>query len=74
MKTKYIYTGPPSGINIGGEDVPLSPGKEVGLPSSNAYVKGLTARGHLKPTHNEKPEKQGQGSQEPAEPKKGVKK
>lgn len=55
---KYSYSGPLSGVTLGGGpggeldgkggEVLLAPGTEVELPSDSPHTRALLARGHLR--------------------------
>lgn len=53
---KFTYSGPMSAATLDdGTDVILFPGREVSLPSDNAWVKGLVAQKFLTPVATAKP-------------------
>lgn len=53
---KFTYSGPMSAATLDdGTDVILFPGREVSLPSDNAWVKGLVAQKLLVPVAPAKP-------------------
>jgi hypothetical protein len=48
--TEYLYRGPLAGITLSdGTEVILYPGRQVTLPSENAYTNTLIQLGYLQP-------------------------
>lgn len=53
--SRFVYTGPPTGVTLKGKEVLLFPGQPVELPEENSFVQNLLAQGRLSPVATEEP-------------------